>query len=132
MTEKILTSGNFCLSGEKMDRDRAPTAEAMPPVRTHMLLSEVEMVAAGASASVVSAFGLAVSDPLVAKARTSDPDVRYWLGFDIASALFGDPALGSEGSKSTGPGSERIQAGLSAPAQRGFIASTKFHLGRSY
>src|SRR6266404_4767013 len=63
MTEKVLTAGNFCLSGEKMDRDRAPTAEAMPPVRTHMLLSEVEMVAAGASASVVSASGLAVSIP---------------------------------------------------------------------
>src|SRR5664280_651939 len=82
--------------------------------------------------SAATGAAMADSDPLVAKARTSDPDVRYWLGFDIASALFGDPALGSEGSKSTGPGSERIQAGLSAPAQRGFIASTKFHLGRSY
>ena len=75
---------------------------------------------------------IAASDPAVSQARSSDPDVRFWLGFDIASALFGDPALGSEGSKSTGPGSARIQAGLSAPAQRGFIASTKFHLARSY
>jgi len=83
-----------------------------------------ELAAIGAS--------MAASDPAVASARTADPDVRYWLGFDIASALFGDPALGSEGSKSTGPGSQRIQAGLSLPAQRGFIASTKFHLARSY
>jgi hypothetical protein len=75
---------------------------------------------------------MAAADPVVAAARTLDPDVRYWLGFDIASALFGDPKMGSEGSKSTGPGSERIRAGLSAPAQRGFNASTKFHLSRSY
>jgi hypothetical protein len=62
----------------------------------------------------------------------SDPDVRYWLGFDIASALYGGPKMGSKGSKSTGPGSERIRCGLSAPAQQGFNASTKFHLSRSY
>jgi hypothetical protein len=75
---------------------------------------------------------IAANDPAVAAARTLDPDARYWLGFDIASGLFGDPALGSEGSKSTGQGSQRIQAGLSPPAQKGFIASTKFHLSRSY
>lgn len=75
---------------------------------------------------------IAAADPVVAQARTADPDVRYWLGFDIASALFGDPKMGSEGSKSTGAGSERIRSGLSAPAQRGFNASTKFHLARSY
>lgn len=75
---------------------------------------------------------MAVSDPILAQTRTSDPDVRYWIGFDIASALFGDPALGSEGSRATGAGSARIQAGLIAPAQRGFIASTNFHLARNY
>jgi hypothetical protein len=75
---------------------------------------------------------IAAHDPIVLRARTIDPDVRYWLGFDIASALYGDPALGAEGSKSTGPGSERILAALSAPAQRGFNASLKFHLSRHY
>jgi len=75
---------------------------------------------------------IAASDPLVQRARTADPDVRFWLGFDIASALYGDPKLGSEGSKSTGPGSARILASLSAPAQRGFTASTQFHLARTY
>jgi hypothetical protein len=75
---------------------------------------------------------IAASDPLVQRARTADPDVRYWLGFDIASALYGDPKLGSEGSKSTGPGSARILASLSPTAQRGFTASTQFHLARTY
>jgi hypothetical protein len=75
---------------------------------------------------------IAASDPLVQRARTADPDVRYWLGFDIASALYGDPKLGSEGSRSTGPGSARILASLSPPAQRGFTASTQFHLARTY
>jgi hypothetical protein len=81
-------------------------------------------------ASAVAA-NIAAADPAVAIARTADLDVRYWLGFDIASTLFVDPALGAEGSKSTGPGSQKFQAGLSLPAQRGFSASTKFHLARS-
>lgn len=55
-----------------------------------------------------------------------------WLGFDIASGVFGDPALGALGNKATGPGSERIRNGLSAPAQRGYNASTQLHLSRSY
>src|ERR1035438_1830969 len=82
MTEKILTSGNFCLSGEKMDRDRAPTAEAMPPVRTHMLLSEVEMVAAGASASVVSASGVSASGVSASGLAVSIPGellMIFWM-----------------------------------------------------
>ena len=75
---------------------------------------------------------IAASDPVVAAARTVDPDVRYWLGFDIASGLFGDPALGAAGNKATGPGSARIRDSLSAPAQRGFNASTTLNLSRSH
>lgn len=75
---------------------------------------------------------IAAADPAAAAARTSDPDARYWLGFDIASALYGDPKLGSQGNKSTGPGSAKILASLSPPAQRGFTASTQFHLARTY
>jgi hypothetical protein len=75
---------------------------------------------------------IAASDPSVAQPRTQDNDVRYWLGFDIASGLFGDLALGAAGHTSTGPGSDKIQNALSPPAQRGFAASVRFHLSRKY
>jgi hypothetical protein len=75
---------------------------------------------------------IAAADPIVQQARIREQDFRYWLGFDIASGVFGDPALGAQGNKATGPGSERIRNGLSAPAQRGYNASTQLHLSRSY
>lgn len=75
---------------------------------------------------------IAAADPIVAQAMLKEQDFRYWLGFDIASGIFGDPALGAQGNKATGPGSERIRNGLSAPAQRGYNASTQLHLSRSY
>jgi len=73
---------------------------------------------------------IAAADPAVAQARQQDTDARYWLGFDIASGLFGDPALGGAGHTSTGSGSDAIRNALSAPAQRGFNASVQFHLSR--
>ncbi|HEV7674775.1 MAG TPA: hypothetical protein VGQ12_09610 [Candidatus Angelobacter sp.] len=75
---------------------------------------------------------IADADQIVARTRTADPDVRYWLGFDIASGIFGDPALGADGNTATGPGSMKIRDALSAPAQRGFNASVKLHLSRKY
>ncbi len=75
---------------------------------------------------------IAAADPIVQQARIRELDFRYWLGFDIASGVFGDPALGALGNKATGPGSARIRDGLSAPAQRGYNASTQLHLSRSY
>ena len=75
---------------------------------------------------------IAASDPVVARARTQNPDVRYWLGFDIASGLFGNPALGGAGHTSTGPGSDAIRNALSGPAQRGFNDSVQLHLSRKY
>ncbi|HEV7522626.1 MAG TPA: hypothetical protein VGP89_16095 [Candidatus Angelobacter sp.] len=75
---------------------------------------------------------IADADQIVARSRTADPDVRYWLGFDIASGIFGNPALGADGNTATGPGSMKIRDALSAPAQRGFNASVKLHLSRKY
>ncbi len=75
---------------------------------------------------------IAAADQTVAKARTAEPDVFYWLGFDIATGIFGDPALGALGNTAVGPGSLKIRDSLSAAAQRGFNAAVKFHLGRSY
>jgi len=73
---------------------------------------------------------IAEQDPLVAEARMSDDDVFYQLGFDIATGIFGDPALGAQGNTATGPGSLGIRDSLSAAGQRGFNAAVKFHLSR--
>ena len=100
----------------------------------------------------LAAVGAAIAkqDPVVAEARNAAPDVFryragarlveplslnrvfYRLGFDIATGIFGDPALGALGNTATGPGSLKIQDSLSAAGQRGFDASLKLHLSRNY
>ena len=75
---------------------------------------------------------IALRDPTLAQARTDDLDVFYWLGFDIATGIFGDPALGAKGNTATGPGSSKIRNALSPSAQRGFDASVKLNLSRNY
>jgi hypothetical protein len=75
---------------------------------------------------------IARADAIVAQARTADADVFYWLGFDIASGIFGNPALGASGNTATGPGSLGIRNALNAAAQRGFNASVTLHLSRNY
>src|SRR4051812_14065730 len=51
----------------------------------------------------LAAVGLKIAklDPEVQDARTADRDVFYWLGFDIATGIFGDPALGAQGNTAT-------------------------------
>lgn len=68
-------------------------------------------------------------NPVVANARTLNPSIWYWLGFDVATGIFGDPALGARGNTLRGPGSEAIRTALSPDAQRGFDASVALHLG---
>ena len=72
------------------------------------------------------------ADPAIGAARNAENDVFFWLGFDIASGIFGDPAAGSLGNTATGPGSLGIRNELNAPGQRGFNAATALHLGRKY
>lgn len=81
-----------------------------------------------------AAIGAAVAarDWELARIRARDPDIRYWLGFDIASGIFGNRALGAQGNTAVGPGSMAIRAALSPPAQRGFDASMNLHLSRRY
>ncbi|HEU4779346.1 MAG TPA: trypsin-like serine protease [Steroidobacteraceae bacterium] len=86
---------------------------------------------ANAARAAVGA-AIARSDNEVAEARAREPDVFYWLGFDIASGIFGDPAAGAQGNTQTGPGSLGIRNALSPAAQRGFNASVALHLGRKY
>jgi hypothetical protein len=73
---------------------------------------------------------IAQAIPLIGKARTVDKDVFYWLGFDIATGIFGNPALGAEGKTATGPGSLKVRDSLSAAGQRGFNAAVKLHLNQ--
>jgi hypothetical protein len=82
----------------------------------------------------LAATGAAITerDPGVAAARAVDPDVFFWLGFDIATGIFGDPAQGAQGNTATGPGSLGIRDSLSAAGQRGFDASVAWHLSRRY
>ena len=78
----------------------------------------------------LAARGAAIAevDSMVARARTADPGVLYWLGFDIATGIFGNRAHGALGNTATGPGSLTIRDALSAPGQRGFNAAVTFHL----
>jgi hypothetical protein len=75
---------------------------------------------------------IAAADPVVAEARNAESDVFFRLGFDIASAIFGDPARGAEGNTATGPGSLAVRDSLSAAGQKGFNAAVAFHLAHSY
>ncbi|MEP7247242.1 MAG: lamin tail domain-containing protein, partial [Gammaproteobacteria bacterium] len=75
---------------------------------------------------------IATMDPVIARARTAEPDGTYWRGYDIATGVFGDPALGAKGNTATGPGSLGMRATLNAAGQRGFDASVSLHLSRNY
>jgi hypothetical protein len=87
---------------------------------------------------------IAAADPSVATARNAvdslaqhrdypDVSVFYKLGFDIATGLFGDPALGAIGNTATGPGSGKIRDSLAdTVAKNGFDDAVSFHLARNY
>jgi hypothetical protein len=75
---------------------------------------------------------IARADPAVAQARKTEDDMFYWLGFDIATGIFGDPHQGAAGNTATGPGSLKIRDALNATAIRGFNAAVAYHLARHY
>lgn len=77
---------------------------------------------------------IARQDPVVAVARALlDSDFVYYLGFDVATGLFGDPALGGDGKiPPPGPGSLAIRALLNPTGQRGFDAAVALHASRNY
>jgi hypothetical protein len=80
------------------------------------------------------AVGTAINaaDAQVRAKRNASKDGFYWLGFDIASGLFGDPRAGSQGSKALGSGAIAIRDSLNAAGQAGFNASMQMHLARKY
>ena len=77
---------------------------------------------------------IAKKDPVVAEARNAaGVNYFYWLGFDIATAIFGDPALGAQGNTVMGPGAKGILDSLdNRSARRGFDDAMKLHLSRNY
>ena len=75
---------------------------------------------------------IAEGDPSVAEARNAEEDVFFRLGFDIATAIFGNPKLGAQGNTALGPGSQGIRNSLSRAGQRGFDAAVQLHFGRNY
>jgi hypothetical protein len=91
---------------------------------SYSLDRSINLATANAGAAIADA------DPEISAARTRGPDVRYWLGFDIATGIFGDPTLGALGHTSPGPGSDKIRDSLSLPAQQGFKASQALNLSR--
>ena len=82
---------------------------------------------------------IATRDAEVSTARKIRPSGLYWVGFDIATGIFGDPALGALGNTAMGPGSEKIRATASEgehvllptrEIESGFNAAFAFHKGR--
>lgn len=74
---------------------------------------------------------IAEADADVEQARNSDPDPFFQLGFDIATGIFGDQALGADGNTATGPGSNRIRESLGPESRLGFDAGVALYLGRN-
>jgi hypothetical protein len=70
------------------------------------------------------------SDHAVADARSQLPLSVAWLGFDIATGIFGSASEGALGNTAEGPGSQKIRDKLSIEGQQGFKAAVTFHLSR--
>jgi hypothetical protein len=62
--------------------------------------------------------------------RRSNTDLQYRRGFDVASALFGDPAAGGQGKTAADAESANIRASLDPASQPGFDDSANFHFSR--
>lgn len=74
----------------------------------------------------------ALANPTVMRARNAEAVGLFTLGFDIASGIFGDPALPEPrplGHTADGPGAQKILAGLTGGAQRGYQVSRQLNLG---
>ncbi len=69
-------------------------------------------------------------DQAVADERSKQPLGLAWLGFNIATGLFGRAPV-AQGHTQEGPGSQAIRDALSADGQKGFRAAVAFHLGRA-
>jgi hypothetical protein len=72
------------------------------------------------------------ADPAAKAGQAALPLGLAWLGFAVASGIFGNPALGALGNTATGPGSLGIRGSLDTDGQRGFDSAVAFHLAKKY
>lgn len=111
--------------GGSHDMPVTPPAAPPAPARAPVTQAELDRLAAiGRS--------IAGLDVAVGSLRRSNADAAYRFGFDVATAIFGDPALGAQGNTAIGPGSLNIRAGLDASGQQGFDEARDFHFSRNY
>jgi hypothetical protein len=74
---------------------------------------------------------IARQDPEVLAARNKEAPGLEQLGFDVASALYGDKKFGALGSTLMGPGSDQIRASIKG-GEKGFNDAFNFHTARHY
>ena len=82
--------------------------------------------------STLARAGLAVAQaiPAVQQARDAEAPGLFTLGFDIGTGVFGDPqGTGALGHTADGPGAQKILAGLTPGAQRGYAVARDLSLG---
>lgn len=81
----------------------------------------------------LAAAGVAIAqaDPEVAAKRDDNRDVYFRLGFDFASGIFGDPALGGRGESPASAATLALRDSLPFQLRVGFEYSMGFHLGRA-
>jgi len=75
---------------------------------------------------------IATGDDELMSIRSSHKDLRFAVGFDIATGIFGDPTKGASGNTQLGPGSQAIRDHLSLRGQEGFDRAVSLHLSRNY
>ena len=73
---------------------------------------------------------ITTADEGIRAARNAETSVLFRLGFDIATAIYGDPDRGAQGATSIGAGALGVRNALSAPGQRGFDAGARFNFSR--
>jgi hypothetical protein len=111
--------------GKDRERDALPSAEraGFNTAVSYFLMRNNSLESAAKGAAI------ALQVPKVAEGRVAVPDAFFSLGYDIATGLFGDPALGGEGQTAMGPGKQKVLDSFNASGKRGFEASMKLHLG---
>jgi hypothetical protein len=121
------SSGADSAHGPGKDRLR----DALPSAQREGFATAVSFIVMRNNAQPWAMKGAAIAQqvPRVAEGRLAGGDPFHALGYDIATGIFGDPALGGQGDLAMGPGKQRLLDTLNASGKKGFDASMKLHLG---
>jgi hypothetical protein len=109
----------------KVEQELEPEARA-----SFHRATEYSIVRNANAAALERGSGVIKADPAVAAARAAhQPAGLHWLGFTIATGLYGDKALGADGSNPPrGPGGERIRDTFTAvDGKNGFDDGQNFN-----